>query len=314
MQFNKAIIVGELTLNLEYQGQLDKNIAKKVNVNQLSSNTPEIADADALLVGFGIKVDKSIIDSAPNLKYIGVYAAAFDTIDIDYAKSKNITVCNLGGYSREAVSEFVFTMLLDYIRNVGRAKERIKSGDVDFLPAELVKNRELKDKIFGVIGLGSIGSRVAQIALGFGCDVRYWSRNRKKEHESNGIKYEDADELIPKADILSLHLAVNDETKNFLNADRIGKIKKGAILVSTVGWDGLIDINALEERLKNNDLTFIIEATEDSGEKVKRFSKYTNCIMYPPVTLTAEALLLRQKIFVENTGNFLKGTPTNKVN
>ncbi|MFI5412735.1 MAG: 2-hydroxyacid dehydrogenase [Candidatus Micrarchaeales archaeon] len=314
MKFNKVVVVGELTLNKEYQKELDKNITKKITIADLASGNKELADADALFVGFGVKIGKNIIDSAPRLKYIGVYATAFGSIDINYAKSKNIAVCNVGGYSTEAVSEFVFATLLESMRNIGRARKRISENDINFIPEELAKNRELKDKVFGVLGTGKIGSRVAQIALGFGCNVLYWSRNRKKELESKGIKYEDADSIISKADILTLHFSVNDDTKNFLNSTRIKNIKNGAILISTVGWDDLIDINALEERLKKNDITFIIEANEDSGAHVKRFSKYSNCIMYPPVTLTAESLVLRQQIFVDNVANFLKDKPTNKVN
>ena len=314
MKFNKAVFVGELPLSSEQRQRLDQNITKRANVSDISNVKAEMADADALFVGFGVKVDKDIMDSAPNLKYIGVYATAFDKIDTEYAKKRDIAVCNVGGYSTEAVSEFVFATLLDHIRNFDRAKERIHNGDIDFIPSELAKNKELKDKVFGVIGLGKIGSRVAQIALGFGCDVRYWSRNRKKELESIGVKYEDADSLISEADVLSLHLAITSDTKNFLNAARIQNLKSGAILMSTVGWGDVIDISALEERLKKGDMTFIIEATEDSGDQVKGFSKYPNCIMYPPVVLTAESLVLRQQIFVDNVENFLKGAPTNKVN
>ncbi len=314
MKFNKAVFVGELTLSSEQQQRLNQNISKRANVKDISNVKPELADTDALFVGFGVKVDKDLMDSAPNLKYIGVYATAFDKIDTEYAKKRGIAVCNVGGYSTEAVSEFVFAALLDHIRNFDKAKERIHNNDIDFVPSELAKNTELKDKIFGVIGLGKIGLRVAQIALGFGCDVRYWSRRRKKELESADIKYEDADSLISEADVLSLHLAITADTKDFLNASRIQKLKSGAILISTVGWGDVIDISALEERLKKGDITFIIEANEDSMEYVKRFSKYQNCVMYPPVALTAESLALRQQIFVDNVENFLKGTPTNKVN
>ena len=313
MKFSKAVMVGELNLDKEFQQRLDENIEKKAYAKDMTDAKPQLADSDALFVGFGTKVDKGAMDSAPKLKYVGVYATAYDPIDTEYAKSKNITVCNLGGYSTEGVAEFVFSMLLNHMRNIDRAKERIRKGDNEFLPAELAKNRELKDKVFGVIGLGRIGSRVSEIALGFGSDVRYWSRNRKKEFESKGVKYEDADSLIPKADILTLHLAVNDGTKGFLNADRIKKIKSGAILVSTVGLE-LIDVDALEERLEKNDITFIVEDSGDLGDSIKKLGKYGNCVVYPPVALTSESLVARQRTFVDNVEGFLKGKPQNKVN
>lgn len=313
MRFNKVVMVGELNLDAEHQKQLGKNTERKVSATDISSAGPDLADSDALFIGFGIKVDRTVIDSAPKLKYIGVYATAYDFVDTEYAKSKGIAVCNLGGYSTEGVAEFVFAAVLDNFRNLDRAKERIGKNDTDFLPSELAKNREIKGKLFGVVGLGKIGSRVSEIAMGFGADVRYWSRNRKKELESRGIKYEDADSLVSKADILSLHLAVTNETEGFLNADRIKKIKKGAVLVSTVGLS-LIDANALEARLKNNDMTLILELSEVPAEQVNKWKGYKNCVLYPPVALTYESLAARQRIFVENVERFLKGKPQNKVN
>jgi lactate dehydrogenase-like 2-hydroxyacid dehydrogenase len=315
MKFKKILVMGvnESALDSEYWKRIrlltDKIIFLPKDVQEIKSY---LEDTDCLLVGFGIKIDKNIIDSAPNLKYIGVLATAYDKVDVEYAKQKRILVCNIPGYSTEAVAEFVLSVLLEHMRELERAKRQAREGnysEAGFLAIEI------KNKIFGVLGLGRIGSRVAEIALGFGADVRYWSRNRKKELEIKGIKYEDADSLIPKCDFLSLHLALTKYTENFLNEERIQKIKKGAIIINTAPME-LIDINTLENRLERGDVTFIFDHSDAIDQQcLKKLFKYKNCIVYPPIAyVSKEARIAKQEIFVENIEGFLRGLPANKVN
>ncbi|MFH0711258.1 MAG: D-isomer specific 2-hydroxyacid dehydrogenase family protein, partial [Candidatus Aenigmatarchaeota archaeon] len=286
---------------------------KRINV---SKDSPEIkvqlTDTDCLLVGFGTKIDKQVIDSAPRLKYIGMLGTGYGNIDTDYAKSKNIVVTNVPGYSREAVAELVFGMILDHIRELEKAKKRANEKDYSDSGYDA---SEIKNKLFGIIGLGRNGGRVAEIALGFGADVMYWSRNRKRDFESKGVKFEDADSLIAKCDFLSLHLSLNDGTKNFLNEKCIQKIKSGCVVVNTSPME-LVDINALEKRLGKGDITFILDHSDEMNEgDLSRLSKYENCVIYPPIGyITKEAIIVKQEIFTKNIENFLKGSPTNKVN
>lgn len=315
MKFKKIVTIGigESSLDIEYWKKIDI-LGEKII--KLPKDSPEIekqlADADCLLVGFGVKIDANRMSSATKLKYIGMLGTGYGNIDADYAKSKKITVTNIPGYSREAVAELALGMVLDCIRELEKAKQRARNGDYS---DSGYSASEIKGKTFGIIGLGRNGSRVAEIALGFGADVRYWSRNRKKEYESKGIKFEDIDVLIPKCDFLSLHLALTGETENFLNEKRIQKLKKGAIVINTAPME-LVDIDALEKRLKTEDITFILDHSDEmTEENLKRLSKYKNCIIYPPVGyITREARIAKQEIFVGNIENFLKGTPTNKVN
>ncbi len=230
MKFQKilTININESALDLVYWQRVKASAEKIVN---LTKDSPEIkeqlADTDCLLTGFGIVVDKETVDSAPNLKYIGVLATAYGKVDVDYAKNKEIAVCNIPGYATEAVAEFVFAVILEHIRETERGKRQAKEGIYSEAGFSAV---EIKNKVFGILGLGKIGSRVAEIALGFGADVRYWNIDRRKEFEAKGIKYEDADSLIPQCDFLSLHFAQVKDTENFLNKERIQKIKKGAVV------------------------------------------------------------------------------------
>lgn len=227
MKFKKILLINipEESLGEEYWKRVNILSSQKVSFPKDDSQIlKELKDTDCLLVSFGLTVDKEMIDAAPNLKYIGVLATAFGKIDIDYAKKKKVVVCNLAGYSTESVAEFTIAAILETIRGLEVGKRRARDGKYDEsgIPAW-----EIKDKVFGVIGLGSIGRRVAEIAQGFGADTRYWSKNRKKDAEKRGIKYESLDSLIQKADFLSINLAQNKDTEGIFNNHRFQQVKMG---------------------------------------------------------------------------------------
>jgi len=314
MKFNKMLLIGidEPKLGPKYWKRIDALAEKRIYLPKESLEIKkQLADTDCLLVNFGVKVGKEEIDSAPRLKYIGALATAYGKIDVEYAKSKGIVVCNVPGYSTEAVAEFVFAIILEHIRELEKGKKQAREGN--YSEAGFAAT-EIKDKKFGIIGLGRIGARVAEIALGFGADVSYWSRNRKRELELKGLKYEAADAMIPKCDILSLHLAQTKETEKFLNEKTIQKIKNGTIVINTAPME-LVDIDALEKRLIRGDMTFILDHSDEmSADDLKRLSKFKNCIIYPPIAyITKEATIAKQEIFVGNIGAFASGRPQNTV-
>jgi len=314
-RFNKilTVAIGESGLDSGYWKRIDSLGEERVS---LAGDSPEIksqlASCDCLLVNpFTFKVENSIINAAPNLKYIGVLATAYGKVDVNLAKERGITVTNIPGYSTESVAEFVFATILEHIRDLESGKRQAREGnysEAGFSPIEL------KGKVFGVLGAGRIGSRVAEIALRLDADARYWSRNRKSELEAKGVKYEDVDLLIPECDFLSLHLAQTKETERFLNQNRIQKLKKGAVVVNTAPME-LVDINALEGRLRNGDITFILDHSDEmSKDDLERLSKYKNCIIYPPIAyVSKEARIAKQEIFVGNIEDYLEGRPINVV-
>lgn len=114
----------------------------------------ELADCDCLLLGYQVDTPREIIDAAPGLKYIGILATAFGTVDLEYAASKNIPVTNLGGYSNESVAEFSIAILLWKMRNIQEGLKRAADNNFDETG---MRARELRGSEVGVIGLGSIG-------------------------------------------------------------------------------------------------------------------------------------------------------------
>lgn len=298
----------EGNLRPEYWKRIDKITKEKILLPADSPDIKKHLDADCLLLKLGMGADKALIDSMPNLKYIGMYGTGFGRIDAAYAAKKGITVCNIAGYATEGVAEFVFASLLEHLREVTRAK--IQAQTANFSEASYT-GTEIKGKTFGVIGLGRIGGRVAQIAKGFGANVVYWSHKQKNA----GFKYIEVETLLKTSDIVSLHMSFNPETKGFLDTKRIAMIKSGAVVINTAPME-LVDITALEKRLKKGDSTFILDHSDELDPAVaKRLLKFDNCILYPPIAYTTkEATKLKQDIFVSNLENFLAGKPMNKVN
>ncbi len=314
--FEKTVFLNFQKDNLkpEYWRRIDTITKQKL---LLQTDAPDgnkhLREADCLLLKLGMGADKALIDTMPNLKYIGMFGTGYGRIDVAYAKKKGITVCNIAGYATEGVAEFVFSALLEHLREITRAKTQALRGDYS---ETTYTGTEIKGKPFGVIGLGRIGRRVAELASsGFDARVLYWSHKRKKDAEKTGVRYTDVGRLLKTSDIISLHIAFNPETKEFLNAKRMAMIKPGAIVINTAPME-LINLEALEKRLKRKDMTFILDHSDELDPSVvKRLSQYDNCILYPPIAYTTnEATNLKQEIFVANLENFLKGKPTNKVN
>lgn len=316
MKFKKIVVY-----NIDRSKNLDPQSWKKIEslgnrIVFVPKDDPklrrELADSDCLLVAFGTNVVKEDMDSAPQLKYIGVLATAFGKIDTAYAKKKKIIISNLKGYSTESVAEFIFAAILEFGRDLEEGKIRGRSGDYSEAG---ISARELKGKVFGILGLGEIGQRVAEIALGFGVDARYWSRNRKKDYEKKGVTYEDLDDLIREADYLSINLAQTKDTEGILSKARFQELKNGSVVINTAPME-LIDIDGLKERLKNKDIAFVLDHSDEmSEEDLKKISKYKNCIIYPPIAyVSKEAADNRKRIFIQNIEAFLKGKPQNVAN
>lgn len=266
-------------------------------------------DAGAVLLKLGAKFTKEDMDKFENLKYVSILGTGYGGIDTEYAASKNIVVTNVADYATQSVAEFTFGIMLEYLRDLSRAKNEASGGDYS-------ENRfsatEISEKNFGIVGLGAIGTKTAALAKAFGANVSYWSRNDKERADYN---YKSIDDLVEESDVLTVSVALNSETDGMLNEELIGKIKKGAVVINISPME-LVDLDALAERLAKGDLTFILDhADEMSVEDLAKIKDFDNCIIYPPIGyVTDEATKAKQQIFIDNIKHYLKGPPRNKVN
>lgn len=309
MRFKKILLIG-------YTGsELEESLWKRVDVISDSkvfvpaddpSLDEQLKDTDALLVRLGAKVTQEIIDKAPLLKYIGMFGTGYGGIDVKYATTRGVTVCNIADYATEGVAEFTFGVILDALRELERARNQARAGDYS---EATFTGTEIKGKNFGVIGLGHIGTRTAELATAFGANVSYWSQNKKEN-----FNYQEIDELLKTSDIITLNLSLNPDTNGFLNKKRIQVIKRGALIVNPSPME-LLDFVALVERLQRGDITFVLDHSDEMlADQLTKLKSLSNCVIYPPIAYTTkEATALKKGIFVGNLENFLNDNPTNKV-
>ena len=222
--------------------------------NTLPSQVVErCAHADVVIVN-KVKLMRPEIDALPHLKLICVSATGINNVDTEYAKEKGIPVKNVAGYSTESVTEATFGMTLALLRNVVYYDRYVKDGS--YAASGLIFNMqrsvsEIKGKTWGIIGLGTIGRRVATVAEAFGAHVVYHSTSGTRRQESYPeLSFE---QLLAETDILSIHSPLNEKTKGLIGAKEFRQMKPTAILIN-VARGGIVDEAALAQALNCGDI------------------------------------------------------------
>lgn len=205
-----------------------------------------IKDADAVFTN-KVVIGKEEMDSATNLKYIGIMATGTNNIDLEYAKKRGITVTNVKGYSTKIVAQHTFALLFSVMEQLAYYDKFIKSGEYSGQSLFTHIDRpfmEISGKTWGIIGLGAIGKEVAGIAKAFGCDVIYYSTSGK--NNCNDYRQVDFETLLKESDIISVHAPLTDATRGLMNEKAFDKMKSTAYFIN-VGRGPIVD----EEALKN---------------------------------------------------------------
>lgn len=273
-----------------------------------------IADADAVLCNKTI-LDAAALEKAKSLKYIGLFATGYNNIDIAYAADRGITVCNAPGYSTEAVAQHTVALMLAVLNRVGEYNQTVKEGDwlksrtFSYFPFPLY---ELAGKTMGIVGYGSIGKRVADIAKAFGMKVLV--RNRSAVQDDT-VTQVDLDTLLRESDVVSLHCPLNTDSEKMMDAEAFGKMKKGSVFVNTARG-GLVDENALRAALENGHLLgagIDVLCTEPMTPDCSLLHA-PNCSITPHIAWAGlETRRRLMKIVAENIRAFLNGEPQNVV-
>jgi len=192
------------------------------------------ADAEVVLTN-KVVLGRKEIEQLPHLQYIGVLATGYNVVDIAAAHEHGITVTNVPAYSTESVAQMVFAHLLTVTNRTEhyalQNREGRWSGNPDFCYWD-TSLTELAGKTMGIVGLGNIGHRVAQIALAFGMQVKALT-SKSAEQLPAGIQKADLTELLSTADVLSLHCPLTEDTRHFVNARTLAMMKPSAIVINT---------------------------------------------------------------------------------
>ena len=274
------------------------------------------AEADIVLTNKVI-IGKAEIEQLPHLKYIGVLATGYNVVDIKAAHERGIIVTNVPAYSTESVAQMVFAHLLTVTNRTEHYAIQNRAGrwtnNPDFSYSDTLLT-EIAGKTIGIVGLGNIGSRVAQIALAFGLKVKAFT-SKAAETLPDGIQKADMQELFSTADVISLHCPLTDNTKHLINAETIGLMKKTAIVINT-GRGPLVDDQAVADALEDKRIAAYCAdvLTEEPPRADNPLLKQQNAYITPHIAwATVEARVRLLQVAIENVRAFLNGTPQNVV-
>lgn len=274
-----------------------------------------IGNAEILLCN-KVVITKEVMDKCPNLRYIGLFATGFNNIDVEYATSKGITVCNAGQYSTDAVAQQVFAYILDFCSRIRSYDDAVKNSEWENSPCFSyfpIPTTELRGKTLSIIGFGSIGRRVAEIGNAFGMRVLV---NTRTVPESCPYDVCELDTAVKNADFLTLHCPLTNVTKSMINSDFLRKMKSSAVLINT-SRGAVVNESDLADALNNGRLAMayldVLEKEPMSPDTPLKSAK--NCVITPHTAWSAYETRVRLlNIVCENIRSWMNGAPQNKVN
>ena len=248
----------------------------------------------------------------PKLKLISICSIGTDMIDLVAARERGITVCHLPGRTAPVVAEHIFGMMFALSKRAAFFTAEMKAAG---WPRK--NNVMLQGKVLGVIGTGSIGADMARLARAIGMDVVAWTFNPSPERgEKLGVRYVELDELLETSDVVSLHVAVSDQTRGMIGKCELGLMKPGALLVN--GARGaIVDTTALVEALHSGHLGgAAVDVYEQEPPPADHPLFACEQVILTPhcADMTPEGVELLNSGVVENVIEFLEGRPQNQAN
>ncbi|MEG3754761.1 D-2-hydroxyacid dehydrogenase [Psychromonas arctica] len=222
--------------------------------------TTDAQQTSERLVGQEVIITNKVVITAqhmadnPQLKLICISATGTNNVDLEAAKIAGIEVKNVSGYSTESVSQATFSLLFQLIHQSRYYDQYVNEKKWCESPVFTHIERsffEIKGKRWGVIAMGEIGQRVAQLASAFGCDVCYYSTSGKNSQQS--IPQVDLQTLLSECDVISIHAPLNAQTENLIAAEQLKLLKPGAIMLN-LGRGGIIDESAMATALDTQDI------------------------------------------------------------
>lgn len=283
-----------------------------------SEVSERIKDANIILTN-KVVLNKNNMKDAKNLEFIAETATGFNNIDIDYAKNHRIGVANVAGYSTNAVVQHTFASALGLLNQVVYYDNYVKSGEYSKSGSFTCLNKpyyEVENKVWGIIGLGTIGSKVGEIAEAFGAKVIYYSTSGK--NASSEFKRVSFDELLEQSDIISIHAPLNENTRGLINYEVLSKMKSSAILVNMGRGPIVVEkdlARAIEENQIRGAALDVYEIEPVSEENALLSIKNKDKLLLSPHIAWA-SIEARERLFnevIENIKAFYNGKDRNRV-
>lgn len=312
----RVVVVNAGKMN--YDHALDFSIlSNDVQVYEDSTNAEliERIQGARVVVTKELPVSADLLSQFPDTVELIVEAGTgYNNIDLDAAKKKGITVCNIPAYSTERVAHTVIMMILNFASTMQQQIGMLARGDrSNFKKYLQVSHTEVNGKTLGVVGAGHIGMEVIKVAKALGMNILVHTRTPKAD--GDGIRYVSLDELLENSDYITLHCPLNDQTKHLINKETIGKMKSNAVIVNT-GRGPLINEVDLCEALAAKRIAgagLDVQEVEPPAEDSPLYT-LDNVIITPHMGW--KGLETRQRlvgIIRDNIQAFLKGEPINVV-
>ena len=265
-------------------------------------------------------LNSETIEKLPELKYIGVLATGTNVVDLNFAKERGICVTNIPGYSTDSVVQHILALMLHFSSRVSVHNDAVQKGDwvnsIDF-SFTLGTLNELSGKTLGIIGLGTIGRKLARVADAMGMEILAAYQSSMDHLElPYEVEWLPVDEVFALADFLSLNCPLTSETDKVVNAERLKKMKSSAIVINT-GRGPLVDEQALADALNNGTIGgagLDVLSTEPPACDNPLLSA-KNCVITPHIAWASrEARARLIAIAADNLSSFSSGVPQNVVN
>ena len=263
-----------------------------------------------------LKLNRETLAAADKLKLICVTATGYDNVELAYCREKGIALCNVPGYSTDAVAQLTVAMVLSLSTHLSEYRQFVHSGayTASGIPNRLTPVwQELRGKTWGILGCGNIGRQVARIADAFGCRVLVFRRQEDPEYETA-----DLDTICREADILTVHLPLTDSTRNLLSKEKIAMLKKNAIVVN-VARGAVADEEALTQAIETGSIA-ALGADAYTAEPFGAEHPFQRILSFPNVCLTPHtawgALEARNRciaVVADNIRRFELASPQNRI-
>ncbi|MDC0161594.1 hydroxyacid dehydrogenase [bacterium] len=281
-------------LKSNFDVTVDTNLS--VNQNELKKI---IGNFDILIVRNKTQVNKEILENAMNLKFIGRLGVGLDNIDTEYCKNNNIHVQPATGMNADSVAEYVINTSLSLLKNIPLMHQETSQGN---WPRTSISSRELKGKIFGLMGFGLIAKKVSTLATIFNAQIIAYDPfiDSSIAGEFN-VKLVDINEIFERADIISIHLPLTPTTKNLLNYEAFKIMRKQPIIINSSRGSIINEeelLKAYDEKLISGFGIDVYETEPVQKNFLNSIKNNTNCILTPHVAGVTEESNIRVSDFI----------------
>ncbi|WP_420150985.1 D-2-hydroxyacid dehydrogenase [Spirosoma sp.] len=315
------VVLDGYTLNpgdLSWEGveQLgDVTVYDRTSANQIVERA---ADAEILFTN-KTPLRADTLEQLPKLQFVGVLATGYNIVDTDVAKKSGVVVSNVPGYGTPSVVQLTFALLLELTHHVQRHSDSVRNGkwarsvDFCFWDYPLV---ELAEKTIGIIGFGSIGEKVGDVATAFGMNIIGSKRHRTDQSHRRNFRWAEVPELLEQSDVVSIHCPLTPDTQGLINKENLQRMKPSAFLINTSRGPIVVDQD-LADALNNDVIAgagIDVLSVEPPAADNPLFTA-KNCLITPHIAwATKEARERLMAMTVDNLKAYLSGKPINVVN